>query len=90
MLAQTTALAVIVGRKPMACHTFREASELIKDFRDRNDLGSTDFYTFKDIGKIFHPDKGAFAHVSYNGRVWKGLEWKKDTEEIKDLDSSDY
>ena len=50
-------------------NTLKGCSDAVKQYIDIYNLGSSEF----NGGVILHPEKGAFAHVSYNGRVWQGL-----------------
>lgn len=64
---------------------FEQASKLTSAFISQNNLGSSTFYG----AVILHPVKGAFAHVSYNGKVWKGTKYMS-TNKISDLLTNDY
>lgn len=50
--------------------TLADASKLVSDYISFNDLGASKFKS----AIIFHPTNGAFAHVSYNGRIWEGID----------------
>ena len=68
------------SNKKLPVQSYKEASEVCRKFIDDNELGSGNW----DGGQIFdHTQKKQIAHVSYNGRVWKGKEWTSTTEEIK-------
>lgn len=71
--------------KYLPCNTFNEASVICGMYIDANQLGGSNFTG----GTILHPTKGKFARVSYNGRVWKGLDIMK-YDEITDLNTNDY
>ena len=59
--------------------TLQGCSDAIRKYIDENDLGGSTF----NGGTILHPTLGAFAHVSYNGRVWEGLEYVPNGIEFK-------
>ena len=66
--------------KEMAiANTLQGCSDAIRKYISDNDLGASTFYG----GTILHPTKGAFAHVSYNGRVWEGLTYVPNGKEYK-------
>ena len=50
--------------------SFREASEKYREFTDKHNLGSSQC----EDGKVFRNGK-QIARVSYNGKVWKELEY---------------
>lgn len=96
----TTATALVVclgGKKFIPCDTFADASKAVRDYVHNVEklifIGGTEFYSKKNAGIIYHPTKGAFAYVSYNGRVWKGTDvgWNNGKpEEITDLTANDF
>ena len=65
--------------KAVEVSSFKEASQVCKDFIERNDLGSGNWAG----GLILDNNGNAIAHVSYNGRVWEGKEYTLDAKEIK-------
>ena len=78
------------GKEARACQSFAEASKIAQQFRDTADygfaIGSEDYSRLR-AGRIFDADTNKqIAHVSYNGRVWRGTaaKWTRDTEEIKE------
>ena len=80
-----SSLVVCLGGKQFTpCSTFAECSQTIQNFINNNFLGSTEYCKKKNIGHIYHPIKGKFAEVSYNGRVWE-----REGKEIIDLNTSD-
>ncbi len=67
--------------KSVKVNSFAEAKQKCMEFIDRNDLGGGNW-----SGGIIKDDTGKIiAHVSYNGRVWVGEHWTKDTKEITEL-----
>jgi hypothetical protein len=50
--------------------SLHEASVVCGKFIDKNDLGSGNWTG----GRIFDETGKQIAHVSYNGRVWEGIE----------------
>ncbi|SHG89239.1 hypothetical protein [Bradyrhizobium erythrophlei] len=66
--------------------SYADASERVRRFIDTGDLGAgcgsslapfTGGTIIDDAGKII-------AHVSYNGRVWPGAEWKPNSKPLYD------
>lgn len=62
-------------------NSFLEAKQKCMDFIDKNDLGGGNW----SGGLIMDDNNKVIAHVSYNGRVWEGASWTKDTKEITNL-----
>jgi hypothetical protein len=91
--AESALLVCITDEARIPCDTFADCQRVINEFVEALGscgLGSTAFYNLPNIGVILHPTKGAFAHVSYNGRVWQGAEYVAGQKEITDLQSSDF
>lgn len=67
--------------KNVKVNSFLEAQQKCMKFIDKNNLGGGNWsggHIKDNTGKII-------AHISYNGRVWEGATWTKDTKEITDL-----
>lgn len=67
--------------KSVKVNSFLEARQKCMNFIDSNDLGGGNW----SGGLIMDDNNKVIAHVSYNGRVWEGANWTKDTKEITDL-----
>lgn len=91
-ITQNKSLLVCLGGKKFAiCENFKQASEAISKLIAYENLGATAFYKKKNIGIILHPEKGPFAYVSYNGKVWKGIDIiSNNNEQITNLSSCGY
>lgn len=59
--------------------SYKEASEVCSKFINDNDLGGGNWTG----GEIYDDKNKVIAHVSYNGRVWKGDFNNEPREEIK-------
>jgi hypothetical protein len=71
--------------------SFAEASQAVRSYIESEDLGSTEWYRRGGQGKVYATSNllKQIAHVSYNGRVWEGIDtFKPGQTEIKDLDRS--
>ncbi len=67
--------------KVVTVTSFKEASDVCRDFIDNNDLGSGNW----SGGEILDENNKIIAHVSYNGRVWEGRigDWNGNTKQIE-------
>jgi len=73
-----------VPRSMVPVDSFRSASNAVLGYIKRNNLGGGNWAG----GQIFQDGK-MIAHVSYNGRVWKGKSWKSGQEPIYEPKSVD-
>lgn len=55
------------------CTTLKEASALSVADHDARGAGASEWYQHAGIGDVV-VDGEVVAHVSYNGRVWRGAE----------------
>jgi hypothetical protein len=75
-------LTVIFSKKlaPVQVASYREASIVVRKYISGKGMGSSEFYadlpfTTTSKGAAIHDDNGRqIAFVSYNGRVWEGVE----------------
>lgn len=58
--------------------SLKEASNMVKAFIEKNNLGSSNFTG----GTILDENFNFCAHVSYNGRVWANKEGERPSREI--------
>lgn len=66
---QHNSLIICLGEnKHLPIESIQQGRELVNHLSSR--IGSTKYYSHKDVGKIFHHETGEIAHISYNGRVW--------------------
>lgn len=76
-------------RAPVTVTSYKEATDLVRADIDRRAIGSSAWYrslpfTATARGAAIHIDGVQVAFVSYNGRVWKGVDdMKLGHEEIK-------
>ena len=84
-------LSVCLGnKKQVICQNFKQASDIIKSFIVIHNLLASSFYKNKNIGMISRGENGIIAHVSYNGRAWKGKEgFSINKQEITNLLTND-
>lgn len=86
---------VCCGEKFIPCRNFFDASETVKKYVSDKNISYKEFYAINNTGIIFHRRKGAYAHVTWQGRVWLGVDkWHFDYESIEitgeDLDGTKY
>lgn len=72
--------------KAVAVATYAQASSRVLAFIKNGDLGAGCGSSLEPFtgGKIVDDRGNAIAHVSYNGRVWPGTEWKPDSKPLYD------
>jgi hypothetical protein len=83
-------LTVTVSKKlaPIPVASYAEAAKVVRGYIAKKDLGSSAWYrnlpfTATSKGAAIHEDGVQVAFVSYNGRIWKGVEdFKLGHEEI--------
>ena len=66
-------MKVNIFGKWVRCMNFAHASALVNVFIASSNMGSNEWYSKPGTGNIVI-GKSAFAHVSYNGRVWEGID----------------
>ena len=71
VVCSTVGVSRYTGVKPpklkFACQTLQEASDICGSYINEYVVGDSNWVG----GTVYHPKLGKFAHVSYNGRVWK-------------------
>jgi hypothetical protein len=74
-------MTVTVSKKlaPIPVTSYAEASRVVREYISANGMGGTEWYrnlpfTKTARGAAIHVDGVQVAFVSYNGRVWKGVE----------------
>ncbi|WP_439398602.1 hypothetical protein ACRQ5Q_14820 [Bradyrhizobium sp. PMVTL-01] len=72
--------------KAVAVATFEQASSRVLAFIKDGNLGAGCGPSLEPFtgGKIVDDRGNVIAHVSYNGRVWPGSEWKPGTKPLHD------
>ena len=67
--------------RTVAVNNFGEASHVVHCSVNAEDIGGTE-YAERRAGMIMNAAGQVVAHVSYNGRVWAGNSWTKETREL--------
>ena len=74
-------MTVTLSKKlaPVAVSTYAEAARVVREYISSKGLGSSAWYrnlpfTATAKGAAIHVDGKQVAFVSYNGRVWEGVE----------------
>lgn len=72
MDAPTFCLSLDVCGRRYPVASLADASAMVRAAVDRADIGASSF----PVPLVYDGAGRAVAHVSYNGRVWPGAEWR--------------
>lgn len=71
-------LILTIGKREIEVVDFKQASYVYSLARDKSGQGASKFPN----GKLTDNKGNVIAHISYNGKVWQGEQWKSGTEPL--------